>query len=148
LLKNKRLINNFLLIGQGLKAEYWKIITTTAGHIWQNNGGNKKSCNHLLAQIRNYELKRSPYNQDFDSSLETPMSWWYSIKDKFNHLQELAIMIFSITPHSAGCKRIFSTLGWLYSKRRQQLGLSTIEFMAKIRSYYLSNMKNELSYIS
>jgi hypothetical protein len=86
LLKNKRLINNFLLIGRGLKAEYWKIITTTAGHIWQNNGGNKKSCNHLLAQIRNYELKRNPYNQDFDNSLETSMSWWYSIKDKFNHL--------------------------------------------------------------
>ncbi|CAG8711386.1 ribonuclease H-like domain-containing protein [Rhizophagus irregularis DAOM 181602=DAOM 197198] len=98
--------------------------------------------------IRNYELKRSPYNQDFDNSIETPMSWWYSIKDKYNHLEELAIMIFSITPHSAGCERIFSTLGWLYGKRRQHLGLSTIESMAKIRSYYLSNMKNELSYIS
>ncbi|PKK55767.1 hypothetical protein RhiirC2_722271, partial [Rhizophagus irregularis] len=96
--------------GQGLKTEYWKIITTTAGQIWRNNGGDKKSCNRLLAQIRNYELRRSPYNQDFDNSLETPMSWWYSIKDKYDYLKDLAIMIFSITPHSAGCERIFSTL--------------------------------------
>ncbi|CAB5373967.1 unnamed protein product [Rhizophagus irregularis] len=61
--------------GQGLKTEYWKIITTTAGQIWRNNGGDKKSCNRLLAQICNYELRRSPYNQDFDNSLETPISW-------------------------------------------------------------------------
>ncbi|CAB4475493.1 unnamed protein product [Rhizophagus irregularis] len=59
--------------GQGLKTEYWKIITTTAGQIWRNNGGDKKSCNRLLAQICNYELRRSPYNQDFDNSLETPI---------------------------------------------------------------------------
>ncbi|CAB4479466.1 unnamed protein product [Rhizophagus irregularis] len=45
----------------------------SAGQIWRNNGGDKKLCNRLLAQIRNYELRRSPYNQDFDNSLETPM---------------------------------------------------------------------------
>ncbi|GET54841.1 ribonuclease H-like domain-containing protein [Rhizophagus irregularis DAOM 181602=DAOM 197198] len=96
--------------GQGLKTEYWKIITTTAGQIWRNNGGDKKSCNHLLAQICNYELRRSPYNQDFDNSLETPIRW-YSIKNKYDYLKDLAIMIFSITPHIARCERIFSTFG-------------------------------------
>jgi len=75
------------------------------------------------------------------------MSWWLSIKDKYNYLCELAIMIFSITPHSAGCERIFSTLGWLYGKRRQRLGLLKIEAMAKIRSFYISNTKNELAYV-
>ncbi|CAG8763939.1 1240_t:CDS:2, partial [Rhizophagus irregularis] len=99
-----------LLSGQGLKTEYWKIITTTAGQIWRNNGGDKKSCNHLLAQICNYELRRSPYNQDFDNSLETPIRW-YSIKNKYDYLKDLAIMIFSITPHIARCERIFSTFG-------------------------------------
>ncbi|RGB43475.1 hypothetical protein C1646_749703 [Rhizophagus diaphanus] len=29
----------------GLKAAYWKTITTTAAQIWQNNGGNKRSHN-------------------------------------------------------------------------------------------------------
>jgi hypothetical protein len=61
--------------------------------------------------MRNYEFQRDPYNQEFDRNLETPMSWWYFIKNKYNHIIELAIKIFSITPHSAGCERIFSTLG-------------------------------------
>ncbi|PKY61854.1 hypothetical protein RhiirA4_487415 [Rhizophagus irregularis] len=78
----------------GLKIEYWKIITTTAAQIWQNNGGDKRSCNHLLAQMHNYELRR-----------------------------------------------------WLYGKRRQCLGLSRVEAsMAKIRSFYISNIKAELVY--
>ncbi|CAB5366112.1 unnamed protein product [Rhizophagus irregularis] len=66
---------------RGLKAVYWKTITTTAAQIWQNNGGDRRSCNRLLAQMHNYELRKSPYNQEFDSHLETPMSWWLTIKD-------------------------------------------------------------------
>ncbi|GET67050.1 ribonuclease H-like domain-containing protein [Rhizophagus irregularis DAOM 181602=DAOM 197198] len=131
-----------------LKAVYWKTITTTAAQIWQNNGGDRRSCNRLLAQMRNYELRKSPYNQEFDSHLETPMSWWLTIKDKYDYLPALAIMVFSITPHSAGCERIFSTLGWLYGTRRQRLGLLKVEAMAKIRSFYVSNIKNELAYVS
>jgi hypothetical protein len=90
-----------------LKIEYWKIITTTAAQIWQNNGGDKRLCDRLLAQMRNYKLRREPYDQEFDRQLETPMSWWLSIKDKYVHLCDLAIMIFSITSHSAGCERVF-----------------------------------------
>jgi hypothetical protein len=86
------------LIAHGLKAEYWKTITITTAQIWQNNGGDKRSCNHLLAQMRNYKLRKSPYNQDFDRHLETPMSWWLTIKDKYDYLPTLAIMVFSITP--------------------------------------------------
>ncbi|CAB4404540.1 unnamed protein product [Rhizophagus irregularis] len=104
---------------RGLKVVYWKTITITAAQIWQNNGDDRRSCNRLLAQMRNYELRKSPYNQEFDSHLETPMSWWLTIKDKYDYLPALAIMVFSITPHSAGCERIFSTLGWLYGTRRQ-----------------------------
>ncbi|EXX61403.1 hypothetical protein RirG_171450 [Rhizophagus irregularis DAOM 197198w] len=95
----------------GLKIEYWKIITTTAAQIWQNNGGDKRSCDRLLAQMRNYELRREPYDQEFDRQLETPMSW-------------------------------------LYGKRRQRLGLSRVEAMAKIRSFYISNIRAELVYAS
>ncbi|PKY13208.1 hypothetical protein RhiirB3_424979 [Rhizophagus irregularis] len=75
--------------------------------------------------MRNYELRKSPYNQEFDSHLETPMSWWLTIKDKYDYLPALAIMVFSITPHR----------------------LLKIEAMAKIRSFYISNIKNELAYV-
>ncbi|CAB4391498.1 unnamed protein product [Rhizophagus irregularis] len=83
----------------GLKAVYWKTITTITAQIWQNNGGDRRSSNRLLAQMRNYELQKSPYNQEFDSHLETPMR------------------------------------------------LLKVEAMAKIRSFYVSNIKNELAYV-
>ena len=57
-------------------------------------------------------------------------------------------MIFSITPHSAGCERVFFTLGWLYGKQCQRLELSKVKAMAKIRSFYIFNIKSELVYIS
>uniref|UniRef100_U9USV4 Uncharacterized protein n=1 Tax=Rhizophagus irregularis (strain DAOM 181602 / DAOM 197198 / MUCL 43194) TaxID=747089 RepID=U9USV4_RHIID len=37
---------------------------------------------------------------------------------------------------------------WLYGKRRQRLGLSRVEAMAKIRSFYISNIRAELVYAS
>ncbi|CAG8736850.1 9507_t:CDS:2 [Rhizophagus irregularis] len=61
----------------------------------------------------NCKLQREPYDQTFDRQLEIPMSWWLSIKNKYDHLCNLAIMISSITPHSAGCKRVFFTLAEL-----------------------------------
>lgn len=45
-------------------------------------------------------------------------------------------------------RKSFSTLGWLYGKRRQRLGLSRVEAMAKIRSFYISNIRAELVYAS
>ncbi|CAB5375598.1 unnamed protein product [Rhizophagus irregularis] len=41
----------------------------------------------------NYELQKSLYNQEFDSYLEIPISWWLTIKDKYDYLSALAIML-------------------------------------------------------
>jgi hypothetical protein len=38
-------------------------------------------------------------------------------------------------------------LGFLYGKRRQQLSLSTIEMIAKIRFFLLWNSSNELNHL-
>ena len=47
-------------------------------------------------------------------------------------------MIFSITPHSASCERLFSSLGWMFGKKRTNLNVQTIESMAKIYHHTLS----------
>lgn len=44
-------------------------------------------------------------------------------------------------------ERAFSLLGFLYGKRRQRLSLSTIEMIAKIRFFLLSNSSNELNHL-
>ncbi|GBC22645.2 ribonuclease H-like domain-containing protein [Rhizophagus irregularis DAOM 181602=DAOM 197198] len=38
-----------------------------------------------------------------------------------NFIQQLALKIFSITPHNARCERIFSVMGWYMNKRRTRV---------------------------
>jgi hypothetical protein len=59
----------------------------------------------------------------------------------------LAKVIFSITPHSASCERLFSALGWIFGKKRVNLSIQTIESMAKIYRHNLSNCENNLNHI-
>jgi hypothetical protein len=58
------------------------------------------------------------------------------------------MVIFSITPHSASCKRLFSSLGWIIGKRRTNLNIQTIEMMAKIYQISLSHVQKSLNYRS
>jgi len=78
--------------------------------------------------------------------------WWFSLEDSFrkgeDHICQLANKLFFITPHAAGCERIWSRLGWYYGKRRTRLSLGKVENMQKLSSFYLSNLKNELPYFS
>ncbi|CAG8723625.1 5049_t:CDS:2, partial [Rhizophagus irregularis] len=77
-------------------------------------------------------------------------TWWISIEDSFpegeDYLVQLALKLLSITPHAAGCERVWSNLGWLYGKRRNRLGLNKIESMHKLSAYYHAHAKQELPY--
>jgi len=56
------------------------------------------------------------------------------------------MVIFSITPHSASCERLFSSLGWFIGKRRTNLAVETIETMAKIYQTLLTHSQKSLNY--
>src|SRR5271170_2148162 len=64
-----------------------------------------------------------------------------------DYLKSLSLKLFSITPHSVASEKAFSMLGFLYRKRRQRLSLSTIEMIARIRFFLLSNLSNELNHL-
>ena len=97
--------------------------------------------------MRKYKLKFVPYQEEFVKN-ETPKLWWLATDDTKSYLQQLALYILSATPHSANCERVFSTLGWIYGKRRLRLQTSKVEAMAKIRSFYISKSNEELKYAS
>lgn len=111
-------------------------------------GNDSKSCEDLFFQMRQYKLKLVPYKEKFKHDDKTPILWWLATDDTKNYLQQLALYILSVTPHSAGCERVFSTLGWIYGKRRLRLQTSKVESMAKIRSFYISKVNEELKYAS
>ncbi|GET57369.1 ribonuclease H-like domain-containing protein [Rhizophagus irregularis DAOM 181602=DAOM 197198] len=102
----------------------------------------------LDAQFRAYFDNSEPYNTSY-SVHDTAYHWWNSIVDgKFSFLSRLAKVIFSITPHSASCERLFSAMGWLFGKRLINLQPETIETMAKIYIYSLKHAKKDLNYTS
>jgi hypothetical protein len=109
-------------------------------------GGKKKTCEQLISQLMRYKTNVTPYNMLYDDEFGTPLMWWLTCEDRYNHLQRIAIKIFSVIPHSAGCERVFSHLGWMYGKTRQRLDLKRLEDMSKIHSFYFSNCKKEFNY--
>jgi len=109
-------------------------------------GNTKNSCSELIAQLRNYKLHESPYNTPYLEGTDTPLKWWNTCFATQSQLQNFAIKLFSITPHAASCERIWSSVGWIYGKRQTRLSIQTIEALAKIHRYYLTNAKKELHY--
>jgi hypothetical protein len=107
-------------------------------------GHNRTSCSQLISEIRNYTLLTSPYDAPYICGSDDPLKWWNTCFSLNNQLQTLAIKLFSITPHAASCERIWSSVGWIYGKRRTQLSVETIESLTKIYRFYMGNIKNEL----
>src|SRR5688572_24646083 len=50
-------------------------------------------------------------------------------------LPRIASYLFAICPNSATCERGFSTLGWLFHKRRLNLNVDKLESMCKLILY-------------
>lgn len=101
-----------------LQTNTFRVICEKALLIWKGIGKGSNSANELIAQLTNYSIKNKPYDYEFVSEIHTVNSWWLMCKQKKNHIQQLALLINSITPHNASCERVFSVLGWYMNKRR------------------------------
>ena len=105
----------------------------------------------LMHQMKLYRTRQKPFDIDLGDS-EFPITWWSSMEDNFSkekdYLVQLALKLYSVTPYAAGCERVWSSLGWLYGKRRNRLELNKIENMYKLASYYHAHAKQELPYYS
>jgi hAT family C-terminal dimerisation region len=121
-------------------------IQQIALRIWKNLGHGKTSGEELIAQLHKYYEQTSPYNSSYSPQNEKPLTWWKYIFDGRSSLSRLAKVIFSITPHSASCERLFSSLGWFVGKRRTNLDVQTIESMAKVYYHYLSHTDKSLNF--
>jgi hypothetical protein len=123
----------------------------TADDIFKNMGKTNYERKELMHQMKLYRTRQKPFDIDLSDS-EFPITWWSSMEDNFSkekdYLVQLALKLYSVTPHAAGCERVWSSLGWLYGKRRNRLELNKIENMYKLASYYHAHAKQELPYYS
>ncbi|GBB84534.1 hypothetical protein RclHR1_01110019 [Rhizophagus clarus] len=77
------------------------------GRLMDHGHRGNNSC-LSLTQLRQFKL---PFNLDYDSKTETPLSWWLTYEESTEMLLvSLAVKMFSITPSEAGCKRNFQFL--------------------------------------
>ncbi|PKY58595.1 hypothetical protein RhiirA4_512977 [Rhizophagus irregularis] len=120
-----------------------------ADEIFMKMGKKNAERKELMHQMKQYRKREKPFDIEIGDT-ETPYTWWFSIEDSFpkdeDYLVQLALKLFSITPHAAGCERVWSSLGWIYGKRRTRLGLNKVENMYKLSAYYHANAKKELPY--
>lgn len=136
------------MLGHGIREIQFDRLRKCALRIWKSLGHKKNSGFELDAQLRAYFDNSEPYTASY-SACDTAYRWWNSIFDgRYSSLSRLAKVIFSITPHSASCERLFSAIGWLIGKRRVNLEPETIETMAKIYLYSLKHVKKDLNYTS
>lgn len=84
-------------------------------------GGGETSSALLVSQIRSFYLNEPDFDLPFIIGHDNAITWWRmcnAYSERENHIQKLALKILSITPHNAGCERVFSILGWFTNKRR------------------------------
>lgn len=108
-------------LGKGLHPTIFRDIYILAMKIWVNMGGGELSSADLVSQIRSFYLKESEFDYPFSPNKGSVITWWRlcnPVCEEENHIQKLALKILSITPHNAGCERVFSVLGWFTNKRR------------------------------
>ncbi|CAB5345924.1 unnamed protein product [Rhizophagus irregularis] len=85
----------------------------TADEIFMKMGKNNAERKELMYQMKKYRYREEPFDIEIGAT-ETPYTWWFSIEDSFpeneDYLVQLALKLFSITPHAAGCERVWSSL--------------------------------------
>ena len=99
-----------------------------------------------MAQLRDYHTHQSPYNASYDFKFDAPTKWWNTRQINPPYLKNLALRLFSVSPHAASCERIWSICGWIYRTRRTRILVENLDAIAQIHSYYIANNKSELSY--
>ncbi|CAG8787962.1 21075_t:CDS:2, partial [Cetraspora pellucida] len=121
-----------------LKFGTFPLIASYAGKLWQQMGKSQEK------QEQNINGNPNPYVAPYTIGSDMPLIWWNTCEAKPNHLQHLAVKLFSITPSSANCKRIFSSLGWIYENHRTRLDIDRLEGLAKVYRFNLSNPIDQL----
>ncbi|GET57734.1 ribonuclease H-like domain-containing protein [Rhizophagus irregularis DAOM 181602=DAOM 197198] len=123
-------------------------IIKCAASIRKNLGFDRYEAETLCDQIQKYINEQELFDLDIGFAKDNPVNWWKYIntEPEPDALPRIASYLFAICPNSATCERGFSTLGWLFHKRRLNLNVDKLESMCKLILYWKSNSKTELGF--
>ncbi|CAG8456259.1 23334_t:CDS:2, partial [Gigaspora rosea] len=101
----------------GLQKGKFRKICELAVNYYKGLHHSEKECRELVGQLIKYKANVTPWDLEYSLNL-TPPLWWGVIEDEYTYLQELAKTMYPPKPAS----------------------------MAQIYSFYVSNVKKELSF--
>ncbi|CAF2133421.1 unnamed protein product [Rotaria magnacalcarata] len=106
-------------------------------------GNNLLMTKNVNGALQRFEIRSGPYSLNYTED-DTPSTWWSMINDNThkNSLSNIALRLFSITPHSVMPERLFSILDWQHTKHRNRLSPFTLEAIAKIHTFYTNESHN------
>ncbi|CAG8804455.1 30021_t:CDS:2 [Gigaspora margarita] len=81
-----------------------------------------KNPTSMIQELLAYKENFFPFNEPFLLELEqTPLDYWLFLSDSVLELSQIAIKLFSICVNSALCEQLFSSIGFLHTKRYNKL---------------------------
>jgi hypothetical protein len=106
--------------------------------IMQNRNRSKDEIVRLGQQLLHYNASIAPFCQQKGGADFVPRMWWSALLggDKVDMIRALAMMLFDVVPHSAATERTFSIAGWMHSKTRNRMSVSTTGKLAAIKLHY------------
>ncbi|GBC23186.2 ribonuclease H-like domain-containing protein [Rhizophagus irregularis DAOM 181602=DAOM 197198] len=123
-------------------------IIKCAASIGKNLGFDRYEAETLCDQIQKYINEQKPFDLDIGFAKDNSVNWWKYIntEPEPDALPRIASYLFAICLNLATCERGFSTLEWLFYKRRLNLNVDKLESMCKLILYWKSNSKTELGF--
>ncbi|GBB84564.1 hypothetical protein RclHR1_11130001 [Rhizophagus clarus] len=98
----------------------------------------------ILVELEAYRQKKYPYNdataRQFNNNV---LEFWNYVRGYSKELYRVAERIFSIAVTTASLERLFSTMGWLHSKRRNRLAHKKVLGMTQIRASMQQRLKQK-----
>jgi hypothetical protein len=103
--------------------------------IMQNRDRSKDEIVRLGQQLLHYNASIAPFCQQKGGADFVPRMWWSALSggDKVDIFRALAMMLFDVVPHIATTERTFSIAGWMRSKTRNRMSVSSTGKLAAIK---------------
>ena len=84
----------------------------------------KKDSTTILQELEKFKKQKYPFCNETFKQFNDIVEWWKSVSDVAPELGIFASHLFGICINTASCERLFSTMGFLHSKRRNRLQVS------------------------
>lgn len=122
-----------LAISQAVKSRTFSEAEDIALSLAKKWNWSQQSVIGLLANLQSYHLGRTP----FSGGQKNARVYWEElpVNGQDYPLKTLALIIFSLVPHSAEVERLFSSLGGIQGVRRSRLDVRTFEKMGRFRCH-------------